>query len=191
MVAPSRTLLALLAAGRSARFGAADKLAAPLAGRPLALHAAETLAALPFLARVVIVGAEPRAFPGYRPVLNPAPEAGLAGSVKLAARAAQELGAAALLIALADMPRVTAGHVNRLMAAAEAPDAIIASSDGTRASPPALFAAGRFAELLRLEGDTGARALLRRATLITADPDTLIDIDTPEDLARVQGLAEA
>ncbi len=45
----------LLAAGHSRRFGAADKLAAPLDGRPLVAHAAGALAALPLAARLVVL----------------------------------------------------------------------------------------------------------------------------------------
>ncbi|MBX9882511.1 MAG: NTP transferase domain-containing protein [Sphingomonas sp.] len=189
MVDASRTLLALLAAGRSERFGPEDKLAADFLGRPLASHVATALEAVPFLARVAIVSGTGVAFPGYRRIENPAPDAGLSGSVRLAAQAARDCGAAALLIALADMPRVTAVQILRLLDAAQTADAVVASSDGARPSPPALFAAGRFAELLALEGDHGARALIQGGVHIVTSPQELIDIDTPEDLARLRALA--
>ena len=68
-------------------------------------------------------------------------------------------------------------------------DAVVASSDGARPSPPALFAAGRFAELLALEGDHGARALIQSGVHIVTSPHELIDIDTAEDLAQLRALA--
>src|SRR3546814_17898790 len=48
MIEPEAVALILLAAGRSPRFGVADKLAAPLHGRPLVQHAATTLSPLTF-----------------------------------------------------------------------------------------------------------------------------------------------
>lgn len=188
MVDASRALLALLAAGRSERFGAEDKLAADFLGAPLARHIATALEAVPFLARVAIVAATAVDFPGYARIENPAPEAGLSGSVRLAARAAREQGAAALVIALADMPRVTSAQIYRLLDAARCADAVIASSDGHRPSPPALFAAGRFAELEALEGDAGARALIQGGQHVVTSRAELIDIDTPEDLERLRAL---
>ena len=51
----------LLAAGRSRRFGAADKLAVDLDGLPLGLHAARTLADVPLAARILVTADPMRA----------------------------------------------------------------------------------------------------------------------------------
>lgn len=188
MIAPERTVLILLAAGRSTRFGAADKLHAPLGGKPLFRHAVDALAGLPFLYRVSI-GSDARlalGADGYKCIINPAPELGLSRSLALGVGAAQRLGAAAMLVALADMPFVRADHVARLFAAADGAGAIVASTSGAQPMPPALFAAGRFAELVNLSGDHGARALLGDAALVMTDADDLTDIDTAHDLARAQ-----
>lgn len=188
MIAPEKCLLVLLAAGRSERFGTEDKLEAEFLGRPLACHVVTALEAVPFLARVAITSGTALDFGsmGYRVVQNSAPETGLSGSVRLAAEAARQAGAAALVIALADMPRVTATHVMRLLDAAQGANDIIASSDGVRPSPPALFGAGRLAELAQLSGEEGGRALIRGGRHIVANPAELIDIDTPEDLAALR-----
>lgn len=191
MIAAEKCLLVLLAAGRSERFGAEDKLDADFLGRPLASHVATALEAVPFMARVAITSDTALDFAamGYRVVRNPAPETGLSGSVRLGAHAARQAGAAALVIALADMPRVTATQILRLLDAAQGANDVIASSDGVRPSPPALFGAGRFAELGALSGEDGARALIRSGRHIVTNPAELIDIDTPEDLAALRALA--
>lgn len=52
---------------------------------------------------------------------------------------------------------------------------------------PALFGRSWFPRLLALDGDVGARRLLReaQADLVTVEfPDGAFDLDTPEDLAR-------
>jgi molybdenum cofactor cytidylyltransferase len=54
------------------------------------------------------------------------------------------------------------------------------------------FSAALRDELLALDGDTGARAILERhAGLIVQvrsdDPGIFVDIDTPQDLARLSG----
>lgn len=187
MIAPDRVVLALLAAGQSTRFGAADKLAAELGGMPLALHAVRALAGIGFAARVAITSGTAVDFAthGYRVVTNPSPEAGLSGSVRLAAEAAREAGAAALLIVLADMPCITPALIAGLLGAAEGPADVIAASNGTRASPPALFGAGRFAELASTTGDKGGRALIAAGRHIVTSTTELADVDTHDDLARL------
>jgi molybdenum cofactor cytidylyltransferase len=93
-----------------------------------------------------------------------------------------------MLIALADMPRVTAAQIFRLIDAAEGPEAIVASSDGIQPSPPALFGSAHFDALTKLKGDTGARELILRGRHIVADPAELVDIDTREDLLALREL---
>lgn len=190
MIAAERTLLVLLAAGRSVRFGDIDKLEQPFLGRALALHVVTALEGVPFLARVAVTSGTSLDFAehGYRVIDNPAPESGLSGSVRLGVTAAREIGAAAVVFALADMPRVTAAHILRLLDAAKDGNAVVGSSDGERPSPPALFGAGRFAELERGEGDQGGRDLIRAGFHVVTSPGELIDIDTPEDLERLRAL---
>lgn len=190
MIRADRTMLVLLAAGRSQRFGEVDKLTQPFLGRPLALHVVTALQAVPFLDRVAIISRTDLDFGalGYRVIVNDAPENGMSGSIKLGVAAAQAIGAAAVLIALADMPKVTAMHVFRLLDEGGRADSIVASSDGERPGPPALFAAGRFPELMALEGDEGGRQLIRAGKHVVASPADLVDIDTPEELERLRAL---
>ena len=191
MIPAERVVLILLAAGRSERFGPRDKLTEDFLGKPLAFHVVTALEAVPFRERIVVQNGTMLDFAarGYRAIHNDRPEIGMSGSVKLGVTAAQASGAEAVLIALADMPRVTATHVYRLLDGADGPDAVIASSNEIRPCPPALFGAGRFDALLALDGDEGARAMIARGKHIVAAAHELLDIDRPEDLERLRALA--
>lgn len=184
MIAAEATVLILLAAGRSSRFGSGNKLAADLDDRPVVTHVLSALASVPFRARIAVVGDYEQAFPGYEIVRNLNVAKGQSHSLRLGVEAAQAFSAEAALVALADMPRITTTHVLRLLEAADGPDTVVASSDGTALSPPALFGRNRFDTLLALDGDEGARALIRGGIHIVTRPDELIDIDTPADLIR-------
>jgi molybdenum cofactor cytidylyltransferase len=184
---PDRTALVLLAGGRSTRFGAADKLAAPLLGAPLGFHVVDALAEVGFAARIAVCGDTALDYPAhaYAVVRNPDPAAGASGSLRLGVAAARAAGCTAVLIALADMPCVTPAHILRLFAAADGAETVIASSDGVRPSPPALFGAAHFDTLMALSGDQGARDLIRAGRHIVAPAHDLIDIDTPAELAAL------
>lgn len=190
MIAAERTALVLLAAGRSARFGAGEKLEQDYLGQPLAFHLVTAMEGVPFAARFAIVSNTALDFAGrgYRVIANPAPETGIAGSLRLGIAAAQEAAMEAAVVALADMPRVTAAHIHRLLDAADSADAVVASSNGVNPCPPCVFGAGRFAELLEVTGDQGARALIRGGRHVIAPADELADVDTPGDLEALRAL---
>ena len=190
MIKVEACALVLLAAGRSLRFGGADKLQEMFLGKPLAFHVVTALEDVPFKARFAVCSNTDLDFAGrgYAVLHNDDPGDGMAGSVKLGVAAARRLGCGGVVIALADMPRVTATHIHRLFEAADGPDAVVASSDGVRPSPPALFGAGQFDALLMLEGDEGARAMVRAGRHVIAPEAELLDIDRPEDLERLGGL---
>jgi molybdenum cofactor cytidylyltransferase len=186
VVAAERVAVILLAAGLSTRFGAADKLAAQLHDVPLGLHVARTLSAIPFSAKIAIVrtDAPDVSAHGFTTVVNPDPALGQSGSIRLGLAEALRTQPDAVLVLLADMPFVTASHVAALLTKLDDAHPVIASTNGTHPSPPALFAAAMFDTLAQLSGDAGARTLLREATLVTAPAAELVDIDTPADLAR-------
>lgn len=190
MIAAEGCVLVLLAAGQSKRFGAADKLREDFLGEPLAFHVVTALEKVPFKARIVVCSNTDLDFAsrGYIMVKNAVPEEGMSGSVVLGVAAARALGCAAVLVALADMPRVTAAHVLRLLDAADGPDSVVASSDGAHSSPPALFGAAHFGALMKLQGDAGARDLIRTGRRVIAPEAELLDIDRPADLERLRAL---
>ena len=182
-------MLALLAAGQSRRFDDGDKLAALLGNRMLGLHAAETAAAMPFSGKLVIGSPAHDCAPqwrklGYEIIENLEALEGQASSVRIAAAHARDSGAAALCVLLADMPFVTADHLGQLIRAFDRSGDTVASARGGQVMPPAIFPAETLEQLLALEGDAGARAVLAGAERITGGDPLLIDIDTREDLAR-------
>lgn len=186
-------MLAILAAGQSRRFGDTDKLTAPLHGKMLGLHAAETLANTGFAQQAVITSSADHACAqrwrelGYTIMVNPRREHGQSTSVALAASEAASHGARALCICLADMPFVTGGHITRLISqyAARSGERIIASSHAGQPLPPAIFPKKYFQQLQRLKGGNGARSLLEMADLATAEAHILLDVDTPDELAAL------
>ena len=194
MITVERTVLILLAAGRSERFGdVGSKLDEPFLNRPVGLHVVIALEDMPFLDRVAITGGAKidYAAHGFAVIANDDPAQGMARSVRLGVEAAQRAGADAVLIALADMPRVTASHIYRMLDVADSLDAVVASSDGCDPKPPAIFGRERFEFLLTLEGDAGARDLVKAGRHVVTTPAELIDVDTPEELERLRELVHA
>ncbi|MEP7349203.1 MAG: nucleotidyltransferase family protein [Sphingorhabdus sp.] len=176
--------VAVLAAGRGARFGG-DKLMADLDGVPLGLHIGQTLGAMGFGWRFAVCrksGELTRHFSAadFAIIANDHPEAGQAHSLHLAVKAAEATEANALLVVLADMPFVSATHIAALVAAYVGE--ITASTNGEANMPPAIFPRESWPMLLATSGDAGARELLKRARLVQASVTELRDIDTPADL---------
>ena len=181
----------VLAAGLSRRYGTASKLHAELEGKPLARHIADTLSALPFQSRLAVCrfGDEElaRMFAdlGFMVAINPDTARGLSSSLSVGVEtlAAQPVDAA--LICLADMPYVSAGHLQALVGRLDGDQAMVGSRAPSGAiMPPAAFARARFDELLSLEGDRGAGRLLAGAVAVDAGAEELADFDTALDFVR-------
>lgn len=186
MTALSDVAVAVLAAGRSERYGA-DKLMVPLGGIPLGLRIGNTLSTLHFGWRFAICGkgsslCDPYTQLGFKVVENAAPEDGQSHSLHLAVRAAQATAARALLVVLADMPFVTPEHLGKIGTSF----ALTASTTGSLPMPPALFPRALWPDLLGVNGDSGARHFLGEAHLVIASANELRDIDVPQDLPTSQ-----
>jgi len=188
----------VLAAGRSRRMGDANKLLSPVAGRPMLVHAVE--AALRSRAAPVVVvtghdGAAVRAALAgldVRFVDNPDYAAGMSTSLRAGLAALPE-GIDGAVICLGDMPRVSPALIDRLIENfdADAGRAICLPCHRGRRGNPVLWAARFFPEMERLSGDRGARQLIvvHDASVheVACDVDgVLIDVDTPEMLARLR-----
>jgi molybdenum cofactor cytidylyltransferase len=186
----------ILAAGAATRMGRPKQLL-DWNGRPLVRLAAETALAArldPVLAVVGSARAEvATALAGLplRIVFNPYHAAGQSTSLR-AGIAALPADVEAVLVLLSDQPFVTAAIVERLVAewCASAASIVAPIYAGQRGNP-VLFARAVFPELLAIQGDQGARAVLaanptRIRPVLFNDPHPLADIDTPEDYERLR-----
>jgi len=187
----------VLAAGQARRMGA-NKLVAPLGGKPLLRHVVEAALASQAAGVTVVTGHEPErvaealAGTGVALVHNPDYASGLSASLQrgLAALPADVDGA---LVLLGDMPLVSAATIDRLIAAfnpLEGRALCVPTWQGKRGNP-LLFARRYFAEVQAIEGDQGARQLLSEhpdavAEVAMADDAVLTDIDTPEALQALR-----
>ena len=94
-----------------------------------------------------------------------------------------------VLILLADMALVDSKYLDRILKAArDSGKGIIASDYGPSLGPPAIFSRNYFSELQDLIGDRGAKSVILNhpEDLHRLDfPDGLVDIDTPDDLKRL------
>lgn len=88
----------------------------------------------------------------------------------------------AVVILLADQPKIDVGYVNKLITSSYMyPNKMIASSYGSSVGVPAIFPRLFYKNLLQLEGDKGARNFLKANDHVHAiEHNALIDIDTKE-----------
>lgn len=183
----------VLAAGRSTRFGADNKLIADLNGKPIIRHVVEALCAAQ-IAVVVVTGHQADAIMAVLDGLplrfahNPDFADGMASSLAkgIAALAPDCDGA---LIALGDMPAIDQPLINALTAAFAPQNgrSIITPVFSGKRGHPVLWARRYFADLSKIEGDTGARHLLGLHQDETLEVEwlsdsVLADVDTPDAL---------
>lgn len=190
-----RVSAVILAGGRSTRFGR-DKLAEPVAGRPLLQHAIEAVTPL---ATEVLVVAAPDANPAlpagvtlvHDAIAYEGPLAGLLTGL----RAARE---PVVLVVGGDMPTLVAAVIESMLRGLDAPDvdAVILEADGRARPLPMVVRRERaLAAAERLVG-SGERRLgalpedlvtriLAEATWRAIDPEgrSIRDIDRPADLS--------
>lgn len=187
----------VLAAGQSSRMGAANKLLAEFDGVPMALRAVNAALASRAASVTVVVGheaAQVEALLAGRKI-NIVRNAGFAQGMSASLRAglaALPPEAEAAVVLLADMPRITAAHVDRLIDAFDAkqPSIVVPQRNGRRGNP-ILWPREFFARMQAVSGDQGARGLLEANTqhirAVDMDDDAIhADIDTPEDLQAMR-----
>ncbi len=181
-----KTVGILLAAGQSRRFGAANKLLAPLSGKPLVTHAAETMLKLNLTHNVAVVAAAEVAaqLTGFEIVRVADGGRDMAQNIAAGVRFAMDRDADQILIALGDMPFVSQSHFDALLHKNQGDEAT-ASSDGNVHMPPACFSKRYFAQLLSLSGDQGAAQIIKTLptrSIIIATHQELRDVDFPDDM---------
>lgn len=177
----------VLAAGEGSRFaGPVHKLRAEFRGRPLVRWAVDAALGASLEAVYVVLGAEDLSDllpPGVTIVMNHDWDRGQAWSLRAGVRTAELDGHTAVVVGVADQPLVGAEAWRRVAAA---PGSIVTAVYGARRRPPVKLDATVW-PLLPLDGDEGARALMRRHPEMVRDvrcPGDPTDIDTLEDLRR-------
>ncbi|HSB48577.1 MAG TPA: nucleotidyltransferase family protein [Burkholderiales bacterium] len=182
----------LLAAGSGTRFGG-EKLLHPLEdGVAIAAHAARNLLAATSDVIAVVRWGD---FPlydmleqeGCQVTMFQGAERGMGAS--LAHGVAQARGADGWIVALADMPRIAPATIRSVIGALQQGALIAAPVYKGERGHPVGFGAALRDELLKLDGDVGARAVMERrrdsVQLIECDdPGILFDVDRKSDLAR-------
>ena len=184
---------AVLAAGRSRRFGSTKQLAS-FRDRPMISHAMRAAEAVCSDGTLLVAGNDwQRVHEACEPLrgfllLNDRYAEGLSTSIVAAVRV---LPAAAdgILLLLGDQPLVDARDLTRLITTwSENPERIACSQAASRLTPPAIFPRRLFDELLELDGDQGAYPIIARhrdETVSVANPNASFDVDTPAALEEL------
>lgn len=189
----------VLAAGRSLRMGADNKLLMEIEGVPMVARVASAALGSKAGRVVVVTGHEADAIQAALAdrditfVHNPGYADGLATSLATGLKAlADHMDGA--VICLGDMPRIGATVIDSLIDAFDPAEgrAICLPSYRGRRGNPVLWARRYFAEMQSIEGDTGARGLLRQyenaVHEVPWDDDSVLrDVDTLKDVARWSG----
>lgn len=189
----------LLAAGGSRRLGHPKQLL-PYRGKNLLQYAIDECVAAGVGPVILVLGAHAPKIQQQidqkeiETLINPNWEAGMSTSIAFGVRhllSTRTLDG--LIISMADQPFLTAGHLKELAQAVTQPgqDVVCAQYD-EGAGPPCYFGADYFEVLSRLNGDTGAKQVVRRyrdRVRYISFPKGHIDIDRPEDIALLNPLS--
>jgi molybdenum cofactor cytidylyltransferase len=184
--------LVILAAGASTRMGRPKQLLPMYGGRPLLRHGVESALTGPVSPVIVVLGANASEIApcltglAVQLVKNAAWAEGMGSSLRCGMEAllAAVPGVQNVIVTLADQPDLPAGHFSELLKTQRATgQPIVASAcEGVR-GPPVLFTAKYFPALRTLQGDAGARTILREhaAEVATVPLRSIRDLDTPSD----------
>ena len=185
----------VLAAGGSSRYGRCKQLV-EINGYSLVRLAVDKLSSVFSHDRIcVVVGANPEAVAQaisslpVNIVENNHWQQGLASSIKAGINSL-EPDCRAVLITLCDQVLVTEEHLRRLVDRWMAdPSRIIASGYAGTLGTPAVIPAEFYPQLLALEGDAGAKSVLRNNTdnvTTIPIPEAEFDLDVPADLEKLK-----
>jgi molybdenum cofactor cytidylyltransferase len=198
MPRPANIACIVLAAGRSTRMGAANKLLADVGGRPMVRGVVEAVLASRARPILVVTGHQAASVETVLGGLDVAfvdnsdYADGLSSSLKAGIRAVPAACDGALVL-LGDMPQIAGAHLDRLIAAfaAEPGATIVVPTRKGRRGNPVLWPRVHFAEMLQLDGDAGAKRLMAAHAGDVREVDLatdaiFLDIDTPEALAELR-----
>lgn len=181
----------VLAAGRSQRFGRADKLFVPFRGKPLVLHAIEAARAAPAVRVIVVAGqGAGRLRTLLRQwrltkvrVVRAGPGAPLAASLATAIGALRPVERDAFMF-LGDMPLVDPAMASRLLRAVRPGIAVVRPHRRGEPGHPVLVRGIR--AVPRRAGDVGFRPAAGSVAVVPAGSSCILDADSPAALASLR-----
>lgn len=191
-----------LAAGNSTRMGAnISKLALPIGTKTLGSFALRTILQSSLETIFIVVqqsddmqwlSDEIKANPKCSIIRCPTSHLGQSETIHCGLKKAIEKKMDAVMIFLADQPFITLSMIEEIIACIHtSPDShFVATTYQDIISPPVLFTHPMFSSILQINGDQGARALLKGDVLKLGkclpcrDKRLLFDIDTPDDFQQ-------
>ena len=194
-----KTAILILAAGASRRLGRPKQLL-KLEGQTLLRRMTELAVSLDIGPVFVVLGAQVELMESeldrlevYQ-VENPNWAKGMATSLQVGISFVETLepDVEAVLVLLVDQPKVDADLLAKLINTfQEKRPPLVASFYNNRNGVPAIFDRSLFKELKSVEGDRGARRVIRKyeATLVSIPfPGGVMDVDTEEDYLIIKNL---
>ncbi len=184
--------LILLAAGQSKRMGRPKQLL-QVGGKSLLQHSIQVALQANVDPVILVTGAQAGLIEGeihdakINIVENVEWEEGLASSIRCGINALLEIApdVEQAICMVCDQPFVSASLLNELIdASVNTGSEIVACAYGNTVGTPVLFSKNYFPELLQLQGDGGAKKILKKygdAVGTISFPEGNVDIDTPQD----------
>ncbi len=182
----------LLAAGFSKRFGSAKLLARLTDGRSVFSHTLEQIGASVSETLVITRPELADELTQYdtEVIVFEQAERGMGASLAFGIGQAQQRNWDVCLVCLSDMPFIQTSTYQQIVAAADSSSIVIPSFQDQPGNPVA-FGSAFYPELGKLSGDAGGRPVVRqhpdRVTRLPCDDSAILsDVDTPEELQRMQ-----
>lgn len=186
----------ILGAGRSRRMGLENKLVAEINGKPMIVHAIESVKNSRVNKTTLVTGYQreivERAVQGIEIeiIYNPNFTEGLSSSIKSIGHKLTK-NVDAVILCLGDMPGITSTHINSLLKAFKNNpnrQIVIPTYKGRRGNP-VLWGKKHFPLLVNLSGDRGAKVLFQNnenniTEVQIEDEAILTDLDTPDALEK-------
>lgn len=184
-----KTAVLILAAGEASRFGSVKQLAL-IGEKSMLQHCIDTANQLSFGEVYTVLGSRgdevSRHISGTNIIYNPQWQLGLSSSIAIGASHLND-EFDAILILLADQPRINSKYLKRLVALFTG-EQVACSQYSSHLGVPAIFGKSYFGDLMALTGDKGGRPLLE--SLCPAPKSLALgsiagDIDYPADLTEL------
>lgn len=192
-----RVAAIVLAAGQGSRFGGLKQIAL-LAGKPLLEYPLSALKQAGISERVVVLGSGARLVQDsiclHGATIVECADWQHGQSRSLASGVAAVSEADATLVLLGDQPMITPEAITRLVESRKLGISALRATYNGRLGHPVLLEAGLFSRCRSVEGDVGARRMLRSEFVLPVACEDVacdLDVDSPEALGAVQRMMSA